>query len=137
MGIPSTRISDLQGLEVPDIRLRPRRSAPPVTFEYALRWRRLCLRPIEGERDVVIHKTEVHDILHCRQRRTGAVSLCFLFVHEISREPLNRFAPNSHRRRLSFLAWMTLKVAVKGQGLPGHKWHFSALVDGLRAVCVR
>jgi len=38
------------------------RSAPLVTFEYALRWRRPCLWPIEGERDVVIHNTEVRDI---------------------------------------------------------------------------
>jgi len=29
----------------------------------------------------------------------GAVSLCFLFVYEISLEPLNGFAPNSHGRR--------------------------------------
>jgi len=55
-------------------------------------------------------------------------SVCaFLFVYEISREPLNRFAPNSHGRRLWFLAWMTLKVNVKGQGLHKQKLHFSAL----------
>jgi len=36
----------------------------------------------------------------------------FLFVYEISREPLSGFAPNSHRRRVSSHARMNLKVKV-------------------------
>jgi len=52
-----------------------------------------------------------------------ALSVTFLFVHEIS-----RFAPNSQGRR----AWMSLNVKVKGQGHQGQKRHFSAL----SAACV-
>jgi len=37
----------------------------------------------------------------------------FLFVYEISREPLNGFAPNSHGRRVWSLARRSLKVKVK------------------------
>ena len=59
----------------------------------------------------------------------------FLFVYEIYREPLNRFAPNSHGRRIWSLAQTSLKVRVKGQRTmsPGTKTAFSALL----AVCVR
>jgi len=39
-----------------------------------------------------------------------------LFVYEISREPLNRFAPNSQGRRDWSLARANLNVKVKGQG---------------------
>ena len=46
---------------------------------------------------------------------SGAASLCFLFVYEISQEPLNGFASNSHGRRVWSLARTTLKVKVKGQ----------------------
>ena len=65
----------------------------------------------------------------------GAVSLFFLFVCEISREPLNGFAPNSHGRRVWSLARMSLKVKVKGQRSrsPWTKTAFSAL----SAACVR
>jgi len=44
-------------------------------------------------------------------------SVCGLFVcvYEISREPLNGLAPNSHRRRLWSFARTSLKVKVKGQ----------------------
>ena len=45
----------------------------------------------------------------------GAVSLC-VFVYEISRGPLNGFAPHSHRRRVLSLAGTSLKVKVSGQG---------------------
>jgi len=45
----------------------------------------------------------------------GAVSL-WIFVYEISREPLNGFVPNSHGRRVWSLAQTSLKVKVKGQG---------------------
>jgi len=65
----------------------------------------------------------------------GAVSLCFLFVYEIFREPLNGYAPNSHGRRVWSFARTSLKVDVKGQGHQGQKKHFPAL-RGLRAVCV-
>jgi len=37
----------------------------------------------------------------------------FLFVYEISREPRNEFAPNSHGRRPRSLARTSLKVKVK------------------------
>jgi len=46
-----------------------------------------------------------------------APSVCgFSFVYEISPEPLNGFAPNSHGRRVWSHAWTSLKVKVKGQG---------------------
>ena len=39
--------------------------------------------------------------------------LCgFLFVYEISWEPLNGFAPNSHGRHVWSLTWTSLKVKV-------------------------
>jgi len=55
-----------------------------------------------------------------------ALSVWFLFVYEISREPQNGFAPNSHERRVWSLARMSLKVKVKGQGSRswGTKRHF-------------
>ena len=63
-----------------------------------------------------------------------ASSVCgFLFVHEIFREPLNGFAPNSHERRAWSLAGTSLKVKVKGQGHQGQKTAFSALL----AACMR
>ena len=65
------------------------------------------------------------------QRTTECSVLCaclwlFLFVYEISREPLNGFAPNSQERRVWSLALTSLKVKVKGQGHHGQKRHFSA-----------
>ena len=58
-----------------------------------------------------------------------ALSVTFLFVYEISREPLNGFAPNSQGRRIWSLAWMSLNVKVKVQRSrsPGIKTAFSAL----------
>ena len=65
-----------------------------------------------------------------------AQSLCgVLFVYEISREPLNRFAPNSYRRRVSSLAGTSLKVKVKGQGHQGNNSIFGPF-RGMRAVYV-
>ena len=64
------------------------------------------------------------------------LSVTFLFVHEISREPLNGFAPNSQGRRVWYLAPMCLNAKVKGQRArsPGTKKRpFSAL----SASCVR
>ena len=50
-----------------------------------------------------------------------APSVCgfLLVVYETSREPLNGYAPNSHRRRVWSLAWTSLEVKIKGQG-QGH-----------------
>ena len=45
----------------------------------------------------------------------------FLFVHQIYREPLNGFAPNSQRRRVWSLARTSLNVKVKGQGHQGQQ----------------
>ena len=62
----------------------------------------------------------------------------FLFVYEISREPQNGFAPNSHERRVWSLARMSLKVKVKGQRSrsPGTEMAFFGIFGGLRAVYV-
>ena len=63
----------------------------------------------------------------------------FLFLYEIVRESLNGFAPNSHGRRVWFLAWTSLKVKVKGQRSmsPWTKRHFhAALSAAMREVHV-
>jgi len=62
-----------------------------------------------------------------------APSVCF-FVYEISLEPLNGFAPNSHGRRVWSLTRTNLKVKVAGTKNP----HFLALspFGGLCAVYV-
>jgi len=53
------------------------------------------------------------------------LSVCgFLFVYEISPEPLNGFAPNSQGRRVWSLARTSLKVTVKGEGHQGQKRPF-------------
>ena len=51
----------------------------------------------------------------------GTISLWgfFWFVCEISREPLNGFAPNSHGRHVWSLAWTSFKVT--GEGHQGQK----------------
>ena len=46
-----------------------------------------------------------------------ALSVTFLFVYEISREPLNGFAPNSQGRRVWSLARTSSKVKVNFGGL--------------------
>ena len=61
------------------------------------------------------------------------LSVTFLFVHEISPEPLNGFAPNSQGRRIWLLARTSLNVKVKGQGHQGQKRRFSAP----SSACVR
>jgi len=53
-----------------------------------------------------------------------ALSVTFLYVYEIYREPLNGFAPCSHGRRVWSLAPTSLNVTVKGQGHQGQKRHF-------------
>jgi len=67
-----------------------------------------------------------------------ALSVAFLFVYEISREPLNGFVPNSQGRRVWSLARTTLNVKVKGQrwGSPGTKKCIFGPFGGLRAVYV-
>jgi len=59
-------------------------------------------------------------------------------VYEISREPLNGFAPDSHGRHVLSLAQMSLKVKVKGQKLwsQGQKTAFFGTFGGLRVVYV-
>jgi len=66
----------------------------------------------------------------CFWRRVSI--LFFLFVYEISREPVNGFVPNSHGRRVRSIARTSLKVKVKCQGHQGQKRNFSAL----SAACV-
>ena len=66
--------------------------------------------PLGGQRLVFLPHA-----VNCGRFFFGAVSLWFLFVYEISREPLNGFTPNSHGRRVWSLAQTSLKVKVKGQ----------------------
>ena len=54
-------------------------------------------------------------------------------MYEISREPLNGFAPNSRGRLVWSLARTRLNVKVKGQGRQGQKRYFSARSE----ACVR
>jgi len=70
--------------------------------------------------------------------RTHALRFCFyhclwlfLFVYEISREPVNGFAPNSQRRRDWSLARISLNVKVNGQCHHGQKTRFSADISGI------
>jgi len=75
--------------------------------------------------------------LLCFRTTEGSVlapSVCgFLFVYEISREPLNGFAPNSHGRRAWSLGRISLNVKIKGRSRsPGTKTAFSTL----SAACV-
>jgi len=60
---------------------------------------------------VITARSELRKVLFLALARQ---SVSFLFVYEISREPLNGFAPNSHGRRVWSLAWTSLKVKVKG-----------------------
>ena len=48
-----------------------------------------------------------------------SVTFLFFFVCEISREPVNEFAPDSQGRRVWSLAWTSLNVKLKGQGHQG------------------
>jgi len=60
-------------------------------------------------------RSELRDVLFL------ALSVTFLFVYEISREPLNGFSPNSQGRRVWSTVWTSLNVKVKvnGQGHQG------------------
>jgi len=64
-----------------------------------------------------------------------ALFVTFLFVYEISPEPLNGFAPNSQARRVWFLVRTSLNVKVKGQGHRDKNGIFGPF-RGLRAVYV-
>jgi len=71
--------------------------------------------------------SELRNVLFCR----------FFVVHEICREPLNGFAPNSHGRRDSMVPRSN---GFEGQGqrssLPGTKTAFFDPLGCLRAVCL-
>ena len=60
-------------------------------------------------------------LLHASKVLFLAPSVTFLFVPQISPEPLNGFVPNSHLRRVWSLARTSLNVKVKGQGHQGQK----------------
>ena len=66
-------------------------------------------------------------------------SVTFLFVPQISREPLNRFAPNSQGRHVWTLARMSLNVKVKGRGHQGQKTclPLPSPSGSVRMVCAR
>ena len=61
----------------------------------------------------------------------------FLFVYEISREPQNGFAPNSHRRRACSLIQTSLKVKIKGQRSKVKVTREKAVFSVLSAAWVR
>jgi len=63
-------------------------------------------------------------LLHASTVLFLAPSVTFLFVPQISPEPLNGLAQNSHGRRVWSLARMSLNVKVKGQGHQGQKRDF-------------
>jgi len=67
---------------------------------------------------MITTRSELHKVLFL------VLSVTFLFVYEISWEPLNGFVPNSHGRRIWSLARTSLKVKVKGQRHQGQKQHF-------------
>jgi len=56
-----------------------------------------------------------------------ALSVTFLFVHEISTGPVNGFAPNSQGRRVWSLARTCSNVKVKGQGYQAQKRGFQRI----------
>jgi len=87
--------------------------------------------------------TEMSISVQQLQHAVNYVRFCFwrcpfLFVHEISREPLSRSAPNSHGRRVWSLARRSLNVKVKSQRStsPGTKNGIFRPFGGLRVVYV-
>jgi len=64
-----------------------------------------------------------------------ALSVTFLFVYEISREPLNGFAPNLQGQRVWSLARTSLNVKVKGQGQQGQKGIFLGFRQPACSLC--
>ena len=83
----------------------------------------------------IVSEAELLIIIACSELRKVlflAPSVCgFMFVCEISWEPLNGFAPNSHGRCVWSLAQTNLKV--KRQGHQGQK---TAFFRGLCVACV-
>ena len=81
---------------------------------------------------LITARTELQNVLFL------APSVCFLFVYEISREPLNGFAPYSHGRRVWPLARTSLKVRVEvhRSRSPGTQNGIFGPSGGLRAVYV-
>ena len=80
---------------------------------------------------VITVRSELHKVLFL-------VAVCdffvCLFMYDISLEPLNGCAPNSHGRRVWSLTWMSLNFKVKGQGHQGQifsplKMHCNVLTE--------
>jgi len=67
---------------------------------------------------IITARSELHKVLFL------ALFVTFLFVYEISPEPLNGFVINSQGRHAWSLARMSLNVKVKGQGHQGQKTAF-------------
>jgi len=84
------------------------------------RWNDRLARIAADDRNVVAANNEYD----AQYMRSVQATFTFLFVYEISREPLNGFAPNSHERRVLSLTRTSLNVRVKGQGHHGQKRHF-------------
>jgi len=81
---------------------------------------------------IITARNELRKVLFFWRRQSPSL-WGFLFVYEIYQKPLNRFAPNSQRRRVWSLDRASLKVRVKVQGHHGQKRHFSTL----SVACVR
>ena len=82
--------------------------------------------------DIFTARSELHKVLFL------ALSVTFLFVYEILREPLNGFAPNSHGRRVWSLARTSLKVKINFGGLRAvYIWKniFALIMTALRSRC--
>jgi len=65
--------------------------------------------------------SELQKVLFLAPSVCGFSVCVFLLVYEISPELLNRFAPNSHGRRVWSLAQMSSKVKGQGPRSPGTK----------------
>jgi len=79
---------------------------------------------------IITARSELHKVLFL------ALFVTFLFVYEISPEPLNGFVINSQGRHAWSLARMSLNVKVKGQGHQGQKTAFFGPFSSLCAVYV-
>jgi len=73
-------------------------------------------------------RSELHKVLFL------SLSVTFLFVYEISPEPLNGFVPNSQGRLVWSLAWTSLNVKVRGQGHHSQKLAFFGPFGSLHVV---
>jgi len=85
----------------------------------------------------VIHRVRKKDATvfrpHASKVLLFVLSVIFLFVPQISREPLNGFAPNSQGIRVWSIARTRLNVMVKGQRsrLPETKMGFSTYFSAM------